>query len=108
MNKLIEDLSTITTISEGTLLSLNDKVISCICHSVFESVQEKESLTKMDIGIGILYIKCEGSDIKYKFIPSKKLEESVASTVISNKSPLVYQVETSLKERVETTYKNLL
>lgn len=108
MNKLIEDISTITTISQGTLLNLNDKAISCICHSVYESVQEKESLTKIDIGIGILYIKCEGSDIKYKFIPSKKLEESVASTITSKKSPLVYQVETSLKERVESTYKNLL
>ena len=108
MNKLIEDLSTITTISQGTLSSLSDRAISCICHSVFESVQEKDSLIKMDIGIGILYIKCEGSDIKYKFIPSKKLEESVASTISSKKSPLVYQVETSLKERVETTYKSLL
>lgn len=108
MNKLIDDLSTITTISQGTLLNLNEKVIACISHSVYESVQEKESLTKMDIGIGILYIKCEGSEIKYKFIPSKKLEESVASTVISNKSPLIYQVETSLRERVESTYKNLI
>ena len=108
MNRLIEDLSTITTISQGTLSSLNDKAISCICHSVYESVLETDSLTKLDIGIGILYIKCEGSEIKYKFIPSKKLEESVASTIVSKKSPLVYQVETSLKERVESTYKNLL
>ncbi len=108
MNKLLDDLSVLTTISPGTFSSLNDKAISCICHSVFENIQEKESLTTMDIGLGILYIKCEGPDIKYKFIPSKKLEEAVASTVVSRKSPLVAKVETALKDRVESTYKNLL
>ena len=108
MNKLIEDLSTITTIPQRTLDSLMDKAVSCICHSVFEGIREKESLTKIDIGVGILYINCEGDNVKYKFIPSKKLEESVATTVLTNKSPLIMQVETSLKERLDATYKNLL
>ena len=108
MNKLIEDLSTITTIAQGTLTRLNDKAILCIAHSVMESLQEKESLTKIDIGIGILYINCEGDNVKYKFIPSKKLEESVASTIITKKSPLVTRVETTLRERLDATYKNLI
>ena len=108
MNKLIEDLSTITTIPQGTLNSLNDKAISCICHSVMESVQERDSLTKMDIGIGVLYINCEGPNVKYKFIPSKKLEEMVAETIFKKRSPLVYQVESALRDRLDATYKNLL
>lgn len=108
MNKLLEDLATITTISQNALNILNDRALSCICHSVYEGILEKESLVKIDIGIGVLYIKCEDSDIKYKFIPSKKLEECVTETVSKKKSPLVYQVEDSLKNRIETTYKNLL
>ena len=108
MNKLIEDLSTITTISEGVLNGLNDKAILCICHSVFEQIREKESLTRIDIGVGILYINCEGDNVKYKFIPSKKLEESVDKTISTNKSPLVLQVDNTLRERLSAAYKNLI
>lgn len=108
MNKLIDDISTLTTISKNALVNLNDKAQSCICHCVCESLIEGNSLTEIDIGIGTLYIKFEGEEIKYKFIPSKKLEESVALTAQYKSSPLVYEVDVALKERIESTYKNLL
>ena len=108
MTKLIEDLATLTTISQNALVNLNEKSYSCICHSVYESIVEGNPLTEIDLGIGILYIKCEEDQIKYKFIPSKKLEENVTFTVKKKVSPLVFEVETSLKDRIESTYKNLL
>lgn len=108
MNKLIEDIATLTTISQHALVNLTEKVNACICHSVFESLKEGNQLTEIDIGVGILYIKCEEDQIKYKFIPSKKLEENVSYTVKHRVSPVQYQVETALKERIESTYKNLL
>jgi hypothetical protein len=108
MTKIIEDLATLTTISQNALVNLNEKTHACICHSVCESMLEGNPLTEIDLGIGILYIKCEEDQIKYKFIPSKKLEENVTSTVKNKVSPLVFEVETSLKDRIESTYKNLL
>lgn len=108
MNKLIEDLSIITTISQHALTNLNEKSIACISHSVCESLLSGNNITEIDIGIGILYIKCEVDQIKYKFIPSSKLEESVVHTVKHKKSPVQYCIETSLKDRIETTYKNLI
>lgn len=108
MTKLIEDLATLTTISQNALVNLNEKANSCICHSVCESMLEGKPLTEIDLGIGILYIKCEEDQIKYKFIPSKKLEESVAFTVKHKTSPILFEVETALKDRIESTYKNLL
>lgn len=108
MTKLIEDLATLTTISQHALVNLNDKAYSCICHNVCESMLEGNPLTEIDIGIGILYIKCEEDQIKYKFIPSKKLEENVALTVKHKVSPVVFEVEAALKDRIESTYKNLL
>lgn len=108
MNKLIDDIATLTTISQNALVNLTEKSISCICHSVCESLLEGNNLTEMDIGIGTLYIKCEEDQIKYKFIPSKKLEENVAFTVRNKTSPVQYQVEAALKDRIETTYKNLI
>ena len=108
MTKIIDDLATLTTISQNALVNLNEKTHSCICHSVCESMLEGKPLTEIDLGIGILYIKCEEDQIKYKFIPSKKLEESVAQTIKYKASPIVYQVESALKDRIESTYKNLL
>lgn len=108
MNKLTSDLSMVTSISKLSLDKLVDKSIMCICHSVEETILSKECMTAVDIGLGTLYIKCEGNDIKYKFIPSKKLEENICSTVLNKESPLVYTLETTLKTRIENAYKELL
>ena len=108
MKKIVDDIATLTTISNNALVNLVDKIQTCICHDVYESLIEGNSTSEIDIGIGTLYIKCEESEIKYKFIPSKKLEENVSFTVKHKQSPLVYEIETSLKSRIESTYKNLL
>lgn len=108
MTKLVEDLATLTTISQNALVNLNEKSLACICHCVCENILEGNSLTEIDIGIGVLYIKCEEDKIKYKFIPSKKLEENVAFTVKNKTSPVLFEVESALKARIESTYKDLL
>ena len=54
MTKIIEDLATLTTISQNALVNLNEKIYSCICHSVCESMLEGNPLTEIDLGIGIL------------------------------------------------------
>lgn len=108
MNKLTNDLCAITSISKLALDNLVDKSITCICHSVQENILSKDPLTCIDIGIGTLYIKFEGNEVKYKLIPSKKLEESVSFTLLNKQSPLVYSLETALKDRIENAYKELL
>lgn len=108
MKKLSYDLSALTNIPVFTMNKLIDKSILCICHGVHEGIIEKNNPVEVDIGIGVMYINYEEDEIKYKFIPSKKLEESVAKTVSTNISPLTAAAEEELKERVEATYKNLL
>jgi hypothetical protein len=108
MKKLVEDISALTSIATNSLLNLVDLATCCISHDVLESIIEKNSTTEVDIGVGTLYIKLEGDEIKYKFIPSKKLEESVLKTVTYNLDHLVSKVESSLKKKIENTYKNLL
>ena len=107
-NKLVNDISSITGIQQFTLEHLVDKCNLCICHDVFESVYCRNDTCEIDIGIGILYIKLEDDMIKYKFIPSKKLEESVRTTVSTGVSPLIETVEDTLKSKVENAYNRLL
>lgn len=108
MNRLIDDIAVLTNISTYALEGLIEKSRCCICHSVYEDLLNRENPTEIDIGIGTLYIKCEDSDIKYKFIPSKKLEEEVAFTIRNKLSPLTMEVDATFKHRIENTYKQLL
>ena len=108
INKLNQDLSDVTGIPKLTLDNLSYKACTCLGHSVYESLLKKEPLTEIDIGIGTLYIKVEGNDIKYKFIPSTKLETTVSFTIQNKESPLIVDAEKSLKTRIEKTYKELL
>lgn len=108
MKKLVDDIAALTTVSTNALVHLQDKLTLCIGHCVYESKLEKESLTEIDIGIGILYIKYEEDKILYKFVPSKKLEESVSTAIFLNESPLVSRAEESLARRIDSVYKNLI
>lgn len=108
MNNLIEDLSTLTTITRSALEKLVLNSQRCIGHSVLENFLNKEPLTSIDIGIGTLYVKLEGDMVKYKFTPSKELDETICHTIINKQSPIVSTLEHTLKERIENTYKELL
>ena len=108
ISKLTSDVSAITSIPKLTLEKLMDKYVLCICNSIQEALLKKENLIELDIHIGILNIKIEESAIKYKFIPSKKLEDNIAFTTIHRKSPLIIELENSLQKRIEETYKGLL
>ena len=80
MVNIIKDISTLTTIPYATLVKLVDIAELCICHAVEESKLRNGDLTSINIGVGTLNIKTSDDEIKYKFIPSSKLEENVSLT----------------------------
>ena len=108
MNKIVEDMSVLTSVPVTQLNSIVDIIDDAIAHSVFESLREKNKCCEVDIGIGILYIKYEGDAIKYRFTPSRRLEEKVASTVNNRRTHLVARVDASLKHKIGQTYKELV
>ena len=108
ISKLTQDLSAITGIPKLTLDNLVEKADICIAHSLYETSLKKEILTEIDIGIGMLYIKLEGNQIKYKFIPSEKLEQFISFSLVNKESPLILDAEKALKTRIEKTYKELI
>lgn len=106
--KIENDISAITGIPKLTLETLFNRMSLCIGHAVWESTCKNDVLTDVDIGIGTLYIKLEDNNIKYKFIPSDKLNNTVQLSVKSKNSPLLTAAETSLQKKIENTYKELL
>lgn len=108
MNKLNQDLASLTGLSVLSLDKLSEKAATSIAHCVYESVFKKEPLTCIDIGYGQLYIKQEENSLKYKFIPSVILESKIKFAILNKESPLVLQAEESLRQRIEQSYKELL
>lgn len=105
---LMDDISKLTTITPHTMKKLVKMSNACICHDVLDSLLSGSTETEVDIGIGKLFIRYEGDNVKYKFIPTKTLEENVCKTLTTKSSPVTCKAETELKDRVEQAYKHLL
>lgn len=105
---LLDDLVILTTIPKSSFDKLVDKVQLVICHAVEESIENDESITEVNIGIGTLHIKVEKDAIKYRFSPSQSLNNNIKNTAINRKSPLVDRVETLLRDRICNVRKKLL
>ena len=108
MIEVTEDLSTLTTIPKNTLQKLNQKVEWIICNSIYEDILKNEKLTKIDLGIGLLLIENQEEEIKYKFIPSQRLEQSIREVYIDKKNPLQLELEKTLANRIINTYKDFI
>ena len=71
MTDIVKDMATLTTIPEKSLNKFYRKMIFCICEGVAEDLLNEDiEISEMNIGIGTLYIKHSGGDIKYHFIPN--------------------------------------
>lgn len=105
MIDIIDDISTLTTIPKSNLDKLVEQSIKCISHSVWENNEETDYTVDLNIGIGTLHIKVESNTVKYKFIPSSKLEKSIQSALLDNIDPLVCVIEQAVCKKILTGYK---
>lgn len=108
MTKLIEDIALLTNVSEKTLDKFVPICNYCIGHSVHEHLCSKKDIIEIDLGFGELHLKVDSDEIRYKFIPSKELEAAVITAAVKNTSPIINKIETSLQEKLDRTYKELL
>lgn len=105
---LIKDLSAITDIKEYNLKSLLTLVTKLISHYVYCSAKEKSTQIDIDLGIAELIIYFENDVVKYKFIPSKELHNSIKKSFNSDEDLLIDEAIKVLGQRIEKTYKELL
>ena len=104
---LIKDLSTLTTIPIAALNKLVNKSNYCICYDVKENLSNSENTTLIDIGIGTLSIILDDDTVYYKFKPSKELENSLKSTIMTGENPLVNVIDNTTKDKILNVYKEL-
>lgn len=108
MQSLVEDVSALTTIPVNALNQLLDKAVYCICDGIEEARLKKENPVDIDLGIGILTVFVEDTNVQYRFTPNKKLENAVKAVVMENKNPLVCLIEKTLTQKILNAYKQYL
>ena len=105
MDDIVKDLSAITSLPSTLLDSLIDKAKMCISYST--SNLKSGDTVSIDIGLGALQIHLEGEELYYKFIPSKKLDESIRAS-INGKVELISTGEEVLVSRIKNVYRDLI
>ena len=109
MSDLFSDLSLLTGITLNTFYKLSDKSCALINHYVNESLRQGTTTVEINFGIGILYVQAMKDCIKYKFVPSKRLEKSVKSALVDKEdTELTNLIDKTLEKRITDTYKELL
>ena len=107
MSNIVNDVSTLTTIPEKSLNKLEQKFMYAICEQIQEDILEEKEMSELDIGLGTLYIKYVGSEIKYKFIPSPDLEKAVYNTVVKKLNLMETSLNEALAKKFIDVYKDL-
>ena len=108
MYDLNKDLSILTNLGKFNFTRISDTSIAIISHDVEESLRDNKEMTSIDIGVGVLHIYHVGDEIKYKFIPAKKLDDAVLDTVKKRKSRLIIKIDESVGRKLKDTYKGLI
>ena len=104
---VLQDVSILTTVQKSSIDRLCSQIVKCICYDVCEALLQNDTEICLDIGIGNLFIKVSDDDVKYRFEPSSYLDESVLESVSTGKNPIVDDIESSLLEKINITYKDL-
>lgn len=99
------DIAVLSSLTQVDVKRLSSLCCDLICNDVLE---DTETITSIDIGIGTLHIQALDGGIKYKFVPSLELDKSLIDCLKSVKSPLVNKLESSVSEVLVHSYKDLL
>lgn len=105
--KLNEDLSLLTSVPERTLNKVFGKAVYSVVNAVLESFLAGEEITEVTTDLGSLLIQYKDQQIKYKFVPSAKLEGELKAALTSKHSPLAEALEESVIKKFNELYREL-
>lgn len=105
---LSQDLSNLTRIPSSLMEKLIQDCIYILSYDVAEMLKENEVTGVVDVGFGTITFVVEEDTLKYKFIPSSRLEKSIQTTLAEGISPLDKKVESKLSKKILAAYKDLI
>ena len=104
---ILEKVQKLTTIEESTLERLSNLISNCIVDAVFEGVLNDDEIVDIDLYFCRIVISRSNNELRYKFVPSAKLEEDIVKAIKEKKNSLDTIVLDKLKNNLLSTYKDL-
>lgn len=108
---LLKDISTLTKIPINILYTIAKTAEKNICHTIYdEFILSERDCVSYDIGIGELIITFNSDDeyVSYEFRPNKNFEKDIINTLNNKEDILVESIESNLKNKVLSLYKELI
>lgn len=104
----IEDkMFKLTTINQESIAKFNNLVSNCISDAIFEARLQNEDSTTIDLGYGTLIVSMTNNEVRYKFVPSAKLEEDIINAIKNNVNALDSVIIDRTTKTLLATYKDL-
>lgn len=106
---IIQDMVTLTTISDRTLQKFFGKMMYCITEAVAEKIIEnnEEDILELNIGIGTLYIKIKDKEPKYHFKPNELLAKSIMDVINGEDNSFTNMLNDAIVNKFTEVYKDL-
>lgn len=106
--EIIKDLADLTSVSEKIFEKLSNNIMFLILQNLEETINKNEKICEFDLNLGKLLISLEDDELKFKFIPSKKLEKEIIKTIEEGQNSMEKILISNMISTLEKTYKELL
>lgn len=107
MENLNEKIAILSTINKKNLDRLSELGALAFVDVVKNAIMNGEKQLDVDIGLGVVTVNMENEVMRFRFVPSAKLKEGIASLSEGGKTELENLLESTLKTKIENTYKDL-
>ena len=104
---LVNDLASLTNIDNELLARIISKSSLCIGEYINEAYIDGCNISEIDLSFGKLIIGVVDNEIKYKFVPSKRLEESIINSLNNKQSDMEVELSKAAVEKLLANYKEL-
>lgn len=108
MSSIVQEVSKISTVSPKNISKLLDIMGYIIIDNIIDDIHNNTEITEIDFQFGTLSILHTDKDLKFKFTPSAKFEESLKTAVIEDTSSLETVLEQVLVDKLLEVYKDLI
>ena len=107
MENLNEKVSTLSSINKRNLDKLSDLGALVFVDILKNAIDENRTQVDIDVGLGVVTVNMENETMRFRFAPSAKLKDGIASLSKGEKTGLEELIESTLKSKIENTYKDL-
>jgi len=108
MVKLSLQLSKLSDIPEPSIEKLLGLVNGIVALSVYDNMLDNEEVTEIDLGFGTLNILSVNEGIKFRYVPSKNIQDDLTKIINGKEPSTLRKLEKYAIKQITELYKDLI